>query len=336
MNKLLMSLAVVLTFSVAFADDDALPVVATNTPLAKTYTTLPLCRRVEHGASARKPGGEWQAAEEGKFYPFGTSFRAEKGGLLVVAFGAGATVTVADGSEFGTRQQKIGMESRTISLVRGTVEIKLPDNLPVGMFFVTAPGFVAKNPAGESRFDYVDKGDGDEAIVRCVTGSLAVEGRHFNIPVMHAANELKIRTSKDHLSTILYGTSGDYAVKVDQGLMAREEFDDEGKVKTVVEKSELEWRLTPFTKIVINRSVPAIGERMSVHTMAFDASGERKSERSFCEGRAEVNSGELIPKEKVSGEELAKRAAEMTETTAAADAEETSETTDETASAEEE
>lgn len=75
---------------------------------------------------------------------------------------------------------------------------------------------------------------------------------------------------------------------------------------------------------------------MSVHTMAFDASGERKSERSFCEGRAEVNSGELIPKENVSGEELAKRAAEMTETTAAADAEETSETTDETASTEEE
>ena len=160
MNKLLMSLAVVLTFSVAFADDDALPVVATNTPLAKTYTTLPLCRRVEHGASVRKPGGEWQAAEEGKFYPFGTSFRAEKGGLLVVAFGAGATVTVADGSEFGTRQQKIGVESRTISLVRGTVEIKLPDNLPVGMFFVTAPGFLAKNPAGESRFDYRPLRDG--------------------------------------------------------------------------------------------------------------------------------------------------------------------------------
>ena len=338
MNKLLMSLALVLTLSVALAQDEVsvLPAAATNEPLAKTYTTLPLCRRVEHGAFARKPGGEWQAAEEGKFYPFGTSFRAENGGLLVVAFGAGATVKVADGSEFGTRQQKIGVESRTISLVRGTVEVKLPDNLSEGLFFVTAPGFVVKNPAGESRFDYDDKGDGDEAVIRCVTGSLAVDGRHFSIPSMRAANELKIRTSKDHLSTILYGTSGDYAVKLDQGLMAREEFDDEGKVKTVIEKSELEWHLTPFTKIVINRSVPAIGERMSVHTMAFDASGERKSERSFCEGRAEVNSGELVPKDKISGEDLAKRAAEMTETTAAADAEDISETTEESASTEEE
>ena len=63
---------------------------------------------------------------------------------------------------------------------------------------------------------------------------------------------------------------------------------------------------------------------MSVHTMAFDASGERKSECYFCEGRAEVNSGELVAKDRRSGEELAKRAAEATETTAAKDADDDS------------
>ena len=339
MNKILLSLASALMLSAAYADDElpVLPAAATNEPLAKTFTTLPLCRRVEHGASVRKPGGDWQVAEEGKFYPFGTSFRAEKGGLLVVAFGAGATVKVADGAEFGTRPQKIGVESRTISLVRGLVEVKLPDNLPEGMFFVAAPGFTAKNPAGESHYDYADVGDGDEAVVRCVTGSLGVEGRHFDIPVMRAANEVKIRTSRDQLSTILYGTSGDYAVKLDQGLRSREEFDDEGKVQMIVEKGELEWHLTPYTKVVINRIVPALGERMSVHTMAFDASGERKSECSFCEGRAEVNSGELVPRDKGSAEELAKKAAEITETTAASDAEDApAEKAEETTSSEEE
>ena len=120
MNKTLLSLASALMLSVSYAEDDFLPLLpaaATNVTIAKAFTTLPLCRRVEHGASVRKPGGEWAAAEEGKFYPFGTSFRAEKGGLLVVAFGAGATVKVADGAEFGTRPQKIGVESRTISLV---------------------------------------------------------------------------------------------------------------------------------------------------------------------------------------------------------------------------
>lgn len=322
-------MAAALAAFAAVAEEDAalaLPVIPTNTaPTVKFFTTLPLCRRVERGASVCPPGGQWREAEEGRFYPFGTAFRAEKDGLLVVAFGSGSTVTVADGSEFATRAQPLKEPSRTIVLVRGTVDMKLQDNLTEGLFFVAAPGFLVKNPAGESKFTYADRGDGDEAVVRCVTGSLAVEGRHFAIPTMHAANEVKIRTSRDHLTTILYGTSGDYAVKLDQGIRNKEEFDDEGKIKLTTEKGELEWHLTPFTKIVINRSLPAIGERMSVHTMAFDAAGERKSECSFCEGRAEVNSGEMVVKDKVSGEELAKRAAEMTETTAATDAEEAGE-----------
>ena len=329
MKRSLVAGAAALMALAVFAEEDAelaLPVIPTNTaPAVKFFTTLPLCRRVERGASVCPPGGQWKEAEEGRFYPFGTAFRAEKDGILVVAFGSGSTVTVRDGSEFGTRVQPVGEPSRTIVLVRGTVDLKLQENLSEGLFFVTAPGFQVKNPAGESKFTYADRGDGDEAVVRCVTGSLAVEGRHFAIPMMHAANEVKIRTSRDHLTTILYGTSGDYAVKLDQGLRNKEEFDDEGKIKLTTEKGELEWHLTPFTKIVINRSLPAIGERMSVHTMAFDAAGERKSECYFCEGRAEVNSGELVVADKVNGEDLAKRAAEMTETTAATDAEETEE-----------
>ena len=58
------------------------------------------------------------------------------------------------------------------------------------------------------------------------------------------------------------------------------------------------------------------------HTsMTFDAAGVMQNERAFSEGRAEVNSGELVVKAKTSGEELAKRAAEVTETTAATDTE---------------
>ena len=83
----------------------------------------------------------------------------------------------------------------------------------------------------------------------------------------------------------------------------------------------LAWHLSPRTQVIINRSVPAIGERMSVHTMTFDAAGKMQNERAFSEDCAEVNSGELVAKAKVSGEELAKRAAEVTETSAATDTE---------------
>ena len=320
MNKTLISaVAALLAFaSVADEAEDALPVVPTNAA-PKVFTALPLCRRVEGRAEVRKPGGDWQPAEEGKFYPLGTSYRVPAGGMLAVAFGSTSTVTIRDGAEFGTRLQPVGGTSRTIVLVRGTVSLKLPSNLPDGAFFAAAPGFTVKNPAGEAQLAYSDLGDGDEATIRCVTGTLGVEGRHFDIPTMHAAHELKVRTSRDHLSTILTGRSGDYAVKVDQGIRARDEFDDDGNRKTVEEPAVLDWHLTPMTKVVINRSVPAIGERMSVHTMAFDASGALKSECSFCEGRSEINSGEIVPAEQTSPEELAKKAAEMTEEQAVED-----------------
>ena len=325
MNKTLFAAMAALSATVCFAEDEATlaaPVAATNAPAVKTFTTLPLWLRIEGVAFVRKPRGEWVAAEEGKFYPFGTSYRVGAGSSLVVAFGPSATATISDGAEFGTREQAIGVPRRSIVLVRGTVVLNLPANLAEGAFSATAPGFLVKNPAGESNLTYVEKGDGDEAVIRCVTGSLGVEGRHFDIAAMRAANEVRIRTSKDHLSTVLFGTSGDYVVRVNQGSAYKDEVDEDGRLKTSVEARSLEWRLSPYTKIIINRSVPSIGERMSVHTMAFDASGERKSECYFCEGRAEVNSGELVAKEVVDGDEIAKRAAEVTETTVAEETEE--------------
>ena len=301
---------------------EAVPAVKTNAAPVKAFTTLPLCRRIEGSASVRKPGGEWEPAEEGRFYPYGCSYRAEVGSTLDLAFGSGSTATISNGSEFGTRPRVDGVEARTIVLVNGKIDLRLPDNLPEGMFFVSAPGFTIKNPAGVSVIIYEGKGDGDVATVLCRTGSLGIEGRHFDIPVMRAADEVRIRTSKDNLYTSLSGTSGNYVVNLDQGMCAREEFDDEGKQKTVVEKGVLPWHLSPRTQVIINRSLPAIGERMSVHTMTFDASGSLQNERAFSEGRVEVNSGELVVREKSDGEELAKRAAEMTETTAATDTEE--------------
>ena len=304
---------------------EAVPVVQTNSAASvKAFTTLPLSRHVEGAVSVRRPNGDWEAVEEGRFYPLGSYFRAEKGGSLVLAFGSGSSVTISSGAEFGTRAQPIGESFRTLVLVNGTLALRLPDNLPEGAFFITAPGFTIKNPAGESAITYENKGDGDVATILCKTGSLGVEGRHFDIPAMRAADEVRIRTSKDLLFTSLYGTSGNYVVNLDQGICTREEFGEDGSLKSVVEKGTLAWHLSPRTQAIINRSVPALGERMSVHTMTFDAAGGLKNERAFSEGRAEVNSGELVPQEKTDADELAKRAAEMTETTAAADVEETS------------
>ena len=287
---------------------------------AAVFSALPYCRFADGTAEVLAPGSEgWAPIEEGRFYPLGSSYRTKAGGKLVLAFGIDSTATISGESSFGTRVQQIGEQTRCIVLAYGTVELALASNLREGAFFVTAPGFTVKNPAGESKFVYESVGDGDKATVRCVTGSLAIDGQHFSIPAMRAADEVIIRTSHDHLVTFLYGTSGDYVVRLDQGVRARDDVGDDGQIVSKVENKTTDWHLSPKTKVIISRCLPSIGERMSVHTMAFDAAGERQSECYFCEGRAEINSGELVTKDRLSGEELAKRAAEDT-TEAPADA----------------
>jgi len=289
------------------------------------FTTLPACRFAEGQAEVRKPGSaEWELVEEGRFYPLGSSFRTIGAGRMKVAFGLESMASISGDSSFGTRQQPLGEKTRAILLERGTVELSLPRNMKEGLFFVSAPSFTVRNPAGESKFTYEDLGDGDAVTVRCVTGALALGGRHFDVPSMHAANEVKIRSSRDYLETILYGTSGDYVVKIDRGLVSKTEIGDDGTVRNVSKKDSLEWHLSPATKVRINRAVPSIGERMSVAVMTFDAAGELKNNFAFAEDRAEVNTGELVVAPKNEGD-LAKRAAEAaeaTETAPAADVEE--------------
>ena len=309
------------------AEGNAAPAAAEDAKTVKSapsFSTLPFCRIVEPPVDVKKPNGDWEPAEEGRFYPLGTSYRSRQGGKLVLAFGATSLATIEGEASFGTKMQPIGVPSRTLVLAYGKVALSLADNLPEGAFFVTAPGFTVRNPAGESRYSYETTPNGDKATLRCVTGSLGLSGRHFDIPSMRAADEVVITSEHDYLVTVLEGTSGDYVVKLDQGVRATMEVDDSGAMKEVVAKESLEWHMTPGTKVVVNRAVPAIGERMSVHTMAFDAAGELQSDRVFCEGRAEVNSGELVVKAS-NGEDLAKRAAEAAETTEEAATEETTE-----------
>jgi hypothetical protein len=287
---------------------------------ADPFTPLPLCRVVQGTVEVKKPSStEWQAAEEGKFYPLGSAYRTSGQGHLVVAFGPDCIATISGDASFSTRNQKIGEKARTVVLGNGVLKLELIDNLKDGLFFVTSPGFVVKNLAGSSLFTYTNKGDGDEATVKCVTGSLSLEGRHFKIAQMHAADEVQIRSSHDLLNTFLYGKSGDYVVELDQGVKEISEFNDEGVMVKKVEKSSLKWNLSPETKIRIGRMVPSIGERMSVVVMTFDVSGEMKNHYAFAEGRAEVNTGELVAASKEEQEALAKRAAEAAQSTAGGD-----------------
>ena len=257
------------------------------------FYTLPKVHRLVGVAEVLKPGyAEWAQAEEGRFYPLGTQFRTVgKESRMTVQLGRESSVVVGGDASFGTRQQGLEEKSRAIVLSGGVIGVKLPRNLPEGLLTVTAPGFSVVNPAGESRYRYRKTGDGDRADVRCVTGSLAVEGRHFKILSMRAANEVCIQTSEDLLFTGIYGTRGDYVCKLDQGLVKVTDVETQA---SHIEPKYLEWKISPQTAVRIQRAVPRLGKDMSVSVMTFDAAGNLKNRCAFAEKRSNVNSGELV------------------------------------------
>ena len=315
-------LSATLTACVAFAQDvevesagdmelEGVPAVK-KTEDVPVFRALPVCRFKEGIAEVRKPGSsDWAPIEEGKFYPLGCAYRTQNG-RLTIEFGREASVKISGNASFTSVAMPLGAKSRGIVLGEGQLELSLADNIPEGAFTIASTGFSVKNPAGESRFILNKLGDGEMAIIRCVTGSLSIDGCHFSIPTMRAANEIKIRTSNDKLETILYGTSGDYIARLDRGLMYRDDIQDDGTVRKIVEQGSLDWHLSPATKVQINRAVPAIGKRMSVAVMTFDAVGEMKNHFAYAEGRAEVNTGELVRMKGAEAEAIAKKAAEAT------------------------
>ena len=278
----------------------------------KLFHLLPFCRSLEGQAEILIPGKqEWQPIEEGKYYPLGATYRTIGATtLLKIDFGPESSVSVAGEARFRTRRQELGERSRALELVDGTISVKLPNQIVNGSFSVCAPGFTVTNMVGESVFTYKTTGDGDEATVRCVTQKLTVVGPHFTAPAMRAANEIKIRTTQDHLMTGLYGSRGDVMIRLDQGIVANKDF---GTGVITNEPKYLDWKLSPQTAVRIHRAnIPhSKSGRQAVTVMTFDANGALHNRCAFADNMVEVNSGELGPTSKKEREELAKRAAEI-------------------------
>lgn len=280
---------------------------------SKMFSLLPFCRTLEGKAEVLKPTSKaWEAVAEGRFYPLGSCFRTfEESDQLKLQFGQGAYAEIRGAASFGTAVQMIGEQVRTVTLIEGAVDIKVPNNFPEGAFSVTCKGAAARNLAGESRYVYEKLPDGAKITIRCVTGNLDVEGMHFKASRLKAANEIQLRTANEALFTAIYGISGDINLTLDQGTIKEKNYET-GETKLVEKK--LEWKLSPLTAVRIHRALPDIGQKMAVTVMTFDATGNLANRCAFTEGLHEVNSGELCISKKVDSEDLAKRASEATDT----------------------
>lgn len=275
----------------ATADVDAALVRAASKPAPKYFHELVRLLSMDADVYVRLPRQkEFKEAVVGKFYPNGSAFRVS-GGVAEFEFGKEASIKVAADSEFSLADAEFGSRTRTVIPVRGSFTVSLPRTMPTGLFSVAYPNFTVKDLAGESRHELTPSGDGDEAVVHVITGMLAVDGPHYRIARMGAADRIRIRTTGDKLFTSLRGEAGDYKVNLDQGVSTYKD-PLNGELKT--QNRSLDFSLTPQCAIKIFRKRSEVGGRMAVSVMTFDPAGEMRNRFTFAEGAAGVNFGEEV------------------------------------------
>ena len=278
----------------AAGDGQALVASAAKKSTAKHFHTLVKLAFANDNVSVKLPRqAEFKPACEGKFYPNGSVFRVtETGGdPAVFEFGPEVLVKVAGAAEFATREVALTENARSVMIMNGTVTVSLPRTMPTGLFSVAYPNFTAKDLAGESNHTLTATGDGDEATVHVVTGMLALDGSHYKVARMGAADRIRIRTTAGALFTSLRGEAGDCKVTLDQGVTTyRDPVSGEKKEQV----RHLDYNLTPQCAIKIFRKRSQVGGRMAVSVMTFDPAGEIRNRYTFAEGTAAVNFGEEI------------------------------------------
>ncbi len=279
------------------ADDAAAAETVVTSPAkatARHYHALVKLAYANDNVSVKLPRQtEFKPAKEGKFYPNGATFRVASSGAepVVFEFGPEAMVKVGGNAEFGTREVPMGGNTRTVTMVSGQISVSLPRTMPTGLFTVAYPNFTVKDLAGESSHELIPSGDGDEAVVHVITGMLAIEGSHYSVARMSAADRVRIRTTGESLFTSLRGESGDCKVTLEQGVTVyRDPISGTEKEQTI----KLDYSLTPQCAIKIFRKRSQIGGRMAVSVMTFDPAGEIRNRYTFAEGTSKVNFGEEI------------------------------------------
>ena len=177
---------------------EAAAVVGTSAGKEFRFNPLMRLKEVSGGVVEMRgsEGEEWTASVQGRYYPFGSEVRFTGDGSAdasaVLEMGPNALIKLSDGSRFATRKIEIGEKTRTVMPVAGIVGLDMPRSLKDGLITVATPDFVCSNIAGESRFECRESVEGRDVVVRVITGSLVLEGRHYKILRMGAANQVRI------------------------------------------------------------------------------------------------------------------------------------------------
>lgn len=281
--------AAVLMSVAAYAQDDAVPAAAEEgeepaVPAAEeqqqpsTFTPLVRVVGIRGGCEVFNPDvGQFAPAIENKAYPLGSVFRTGEGQTAILIFSVRESVQLLASTEVLAASPANNPNGRLVRLLAGKIRTDLRDNLPEGSFGVETPNASGKNLAGRGEYTLTSEANTETLLIATITGSARIEGPHYHIPALRAANTVNIQTAADRSLSRLTGVSGDFAIILEKG--------DEAPVS---------FGMSPKAVVKIWRETAPVGGRAIISTLVVSPTGIARHRFAYAEGRANIATGELI------------------------------------------
>jgi len=242
--------------------------------------SVPLVRvvNIRGGCEVNNPDvGQFAPALENKAYPLGSVFRTGANHTAFLIFSVRESVQLFANTEVLVTRPEGNPDGRTVRLISGKIRTDLRDNLPEGSFGVETPNASCKNLSGRGEYTLSSDANGETLLIATITGSARVEGPHYHIPALRAANIINIQTAADRSLSRLTTVSGDFAIILEKG--------DEEPVK---------FGMSPKAVVKIWRENAPVGGRAIISTLVVGPTGIARHRFAYAEGRANIATGELI------------------------------------------
>jgi len=221
----------------------------------------------------RRPGiPDFEAAIEGRAYPFGSEVRTQADADIVLhlsptvqlRLGAGSTAVVGGGAAADSMGRKV------VTLSSGMLGVYSPymEDREVILPLVVETALARfENFRGRVQIRLAQVGDANRATVTTAIGDAKLEGPQFGVERLGRSASLEITTAFDESFTSLSGKSGEYEVLVERGSQ---------------DPSVVAFRSGAKAKIWRRRA--SVSDRLAVSVMISGAEGNVTESFAYLQG----------------------------------------------------
>ncbi len=227
--------------------------------------------------------GSFKPVRHNKAYPMGSTFRTGPGSSCFLVFSSDDSAELSENSETvitGASKDGITCPILTAKLISGTLKTSLRDNLKGSTFNINTPNADIRKITGRGEYSLTAEGENKILQAATITGTASIEGPHYSIPSLQAANTVNITTSPNRSFSRLTSVSGDFSILLHNGT-----------------EEPVNFGMSPKAIVKIWRENAPVGGRTVISTLVVSPTGMARHRFAYAEGRKALVTGELVQTE---------------------------------------